>query len=277
MTHNKILVSVMVSLAMLAPLATAAEKEIQIEGSTTVGPIADAFVEAFKTIAPNTKISVKKTGSGDGARALVDGTCQIASMSRFMKPKEFKKAVDNGIAPVAHVVAMDGVCIIVNNANPVKQLTMQQLRDIYTGKITNWKQVGGADKPIVAYTRDSSSGTYETFHKLAMNKQKMGPKVQTVSSNPAAKANVEKNPSGIAYVGLGFTKDGKVKKLVIDGVEPTQKTIASGKYPISRPLYLFTNGYPKLGSVVHAFCTFYLTPEGQDIIEKKGFVPVTSY
>lgn len=255
--------------------APAAEKaKLQLEGSTTVGPIADAFKEYFQQ-AKGWKIEVNKTGSGDGAAALVDGRCDIANMSRFMKDKEFKKAVEKGILPVAHVVAMDGVCVVVHPSNPVKELSTEQIRNIYAGQIKNWKDVGGPDKAMVVISRDSASGTYETFHKLVMKKQEMARTVEYVNSNPQAQQRVQSTEAAIGYVGLAFQKG--VKTLTIDGVRPTQKTIVSGEYPVSRPLFMFTNGYPKLGSMIHAFVTFHLTEKGQDIIQAKGFVPVTDY
>jgi phosphate transport system substrate-binding protein len=249
---------------------------LQMEGSTTVGPIAEAFAEAFMSKDSSVSITVKKTGSGDGAAALVDGRCDIANMSRFMKDKEFVKAVENGVFPVAHVCAMDGVCVIVHPSNPVSALTTEQVRNIYMGKIKNWNQVGGPNAPIVPISRDTSSGTYETFHKLVMNKQEMAQNVEYVNSNPQAHSRVKSTRGAIGYVGLGFV-DRTVKALEIDGVEPSKKTIASGVYPVSRPLFMFTNGYPKLGSLVHAFVTFHLSEEGQELVEAKGFVPVTSY
>ncbi len=253
-----------------------ADDNLQIEGSTTVGPIGDAFAESFMRNYPSLRITVKKTGSGDGAAALVDNRCDIAMMSRFMKDKEFKKAVDNGVHPVAHAIAMDGVCVVVHPSNPVKALTNQQLRDIYMGKINNWSDVGGANEEIVVISRDTSSGTYETFHNLVMNKEKMASSVEYVNANPQAHARVKTTRGAIGYVGLGFV-DGYVKALEIDGVKPSRITISKGLYPISRPLYLFTNGYPKLGSKVFEFCTYHLSEEGQEIIEAKGFVPVTNY
>ena len=258
------------------PAAKEKKVKLQIEGSTTVGPIADAFAEVFGRKYKNVSITVKKTGSGDGAAALIDGRCDIATMSRFMKPKEFKKAVEKGIMPVAHAVAMDGVCVVVHPSNPVKALSCEQVRKIYKGEIKNWKQLGGANKKIVVISRDTSSGTYETFHKLLMKKQKMTKSVEYVNSNPQAHARVKTTTGAIAYVGLGFV-DKSVKALKLDGVTPTRKTIATGKYPISRPLFMFTNGYPKLGSTVHAFVTFHLTERGQEVIEAKGFVPLTNY
>jgi phosphate transport system substrate-binding protein len=249
---------------------------LQIEGSTTVGPIADEFAEAFKKLYPEITITVKKTGSGDGAAALIDGRCQIATMSRFMKPKEFEKAVDKGVMPVAHAIAMDGVCIIVHPSNPVKALSTGQVRDIYAGRITNWKEVGGADMPIVAISRDTSSGTYETFSHIVMGKDRIFEKVEYVNSNPQAHSRVSTTEGAVGYVGLGFV-DSKVKALKVDGVAPDRRTISSGTYPISRPLFLFTDGYPQLGSPTYLFCTFYLTEKGQEIIETKGFVPMTDY
>jgi phosphate transport system substrate-binding protein len=264
-----------VVVAALAMGAVARAETLQIDGSTTVGPIADAFAEYFKSIQPDLAITVKKTGSGDGAAALIDGRCDIATMSRFMKPEEFQKAVANNVLPVAHVVAMDGVCVVVHPSNPVKALTSAQVRDIYTGKITNWKEVGGSDTPIVVISRDSSSGTYETFETLIMKKQPMAAGVEYVNANPQAQSRVRTTAGAIGYVGLGFLEG--VKALSIDGIAPTRQTVGNGTYPVSRPLFLFTNGYPKLGSVVHKFVSFYLTEKGQELIEAKGFVPLTNY
>lgn len=275
---KKKIITTIITLCILAG-TTAAAKEaqiLQIEGSTTVGPIGAAFSEKFMEMYPHVAITVKKTGSGDGAAALVDNRCDIAMMSRFMKKAEFEKAVKNGIFPVAHAVANDGVCVIVHPSNPIKELTSAQVRDIYTGKITNWSQLGGPDLKIVPISRDTSSGTYETFHKLVMKKKKMAGHVEYVNANPQAHARVKSTQTAIGYVGLGFL-DQSVRALKIDGVVPSRQTIAKGTYPVSRPLFLFTNGYPELGSMLHAFCTFYLTETGQEIIESKGFVPLTNY
>jgi len=261
-------------------LVVAAPREgtLLLEGSTTVGPIGDAFAQAFKKMYPNVSITVNKTGSGNGAAALVDQRCDIAMMSRFMKEKEYSKAVngDKAFLPVAHAIAMDGVCVIVYPSNPLKALTREQVRDIYMGTTKNWKELGGPDMRIVPISRDTSSGTYETFEGLVMNKEKMAANVEYVNSNPQAHSRVKSTAGAIGYVGLGFV-DNSVKALEIDGVMPTRSSIAKGVYPVSRPLFLFTNGYPELGSLVYEFCTFYLTEEGQEIIEAKGFVPVTAY
>ncbi|MDO8303117.1 MAG: phosphate ABC transporter substrate-binding protein, partial [Sedimentisphaerales bacterium] len=181
-----ITLAITAALVMCSMSAPAAEKSgiLQIDGSTTVGPIADAFAEVFKKKYQDATFTVKKTGSGDGAAALIDGRCDIATMSRFMKAEEIKKAVDKGVFPTAHAIAMDGVCVIVHPSNPVTNLTKQQIHDIYTGKITNWKELGGVDMKIVAITRDSSSGTFEVFNEKVMNKDKMAGSVETVNANP---------------------------------------------------------------------------------------------
>jgi len=264
----------MIAVVLLTGAAAQAQT-LRIDGSTTVGPIADAFAEYFKSIDPKLEITVKKTGSGDGAAALIDSRCDIATMSRFMKDDEFTKAVGNKVLPVAWTVAMDGVCVVVHPSNPVAKLTGEQVRDIYTGKITNWSQVGGPSTPIVVISRDSSSGTYETFETLIMKKAPMAAGVEYVNANPQAQARVKTTQGAVAYVGLGFLEG--VKALTIDGVKPSRQTVANGTYPLSRPLFMFTNGFPKLGSPIHKFVTFYLSEKGQELIEAKGFVPLTNY
>lgn len=250
--------------------------KLHIEGSTTVGPIADGFAEVFKDMYPDVTITANKSGSGTGAAALIDSRCDIATMSRFMKEQEFKDAIAKGVFPVAHVVAMDGVCVIVHPSNPVGALSTEQVRDIYLGKVKNWKQLGGPDVPIVAISRDTSSGTYETFESFIMKGQKMDSSVEYVSTNPQAFARVKNTAGAVGYVGFGFVQTG-VKAVTLDGIKATKQTILSGKYPVSRPLFMFTNGYPVLGSMAHKFVTFHLTEKGQEVVEDKGFVAVTEY
>lgn len=274
---------VAVSIGM-GSIAHAEDAKLVLDGSTTVGPIAKAFAEYYMTKHEDVNVTVNESGSGNGAKSLINGVCDIANMSRFMKEREFKAAADKGIMPVAHVVAMDGLPVLVHPANPVKGLTVEQVRDIYNGKITNWKEVGGANLGIVVISRDTNSGTYETFHKLVMTHKVNGEKVKDkikngseyAGSNGGIRARVQTTPAAIGYAGLGFI-DKTVKALEIDGVYPTARTVTSGRYPISRPLFMFTNGYPKLGSHTHAFVTLHLTETGQEIIEDIGFVPVTQY
>lgn len=264
-------------LGLMSGGAWAADKDkVVVDGSTTVGPIAKAFAEYYMSMNKGVNIVVSESGSGNGAKSLINGTCDIADMSRFMKAEEFKAAVDKGVTPVAHVIAMDGIALIVNPANPVGELTTDQIKDIYTGKVTNWKEVGGPDVPIVKISRDTSSGTYETFEEMVMQKAKMAAGVEYVGSNGAIRAIVQKTQAAVGYVGLGFV-DKTVKAVKVNGIEASMATVVSGRYPIARPLYMFTNGYPKLGSTVHHLVTMYLTPKGQEIVSEIGFVPVTQY
>ena len=250
--------------------------KITVDGSTTVGPIAKAFAEYMMRKHPDLDITVSESGSGNGAKSLVNSVCDVADMSRFMKETEFKAAVDNGVAPVAHVVALDGLPILVHPANPAEGLTVEQVRDIYMGKITNWKQVGGPDLKIVKISRDTNSGTYETFEKLVMAKERIADGVEYVGSNGAVRQRIQNTPAAIGYAGLGFVDD-TVKALEINGVYPDRDTVSSGVYPIARPLFMFTNGYPKLGTPLYSFVTLHLSKEGQEIVEEIGFVPVTKY
>ncbi len=264
---------------MLAPFVANAQhdsNQIVIDGSTTVGPIAKAFAEYYMELNPGVNITVSESGSGNGAKSLINGTCDVADMSRFMKDKEFNAAVEKGIMPVPHVVAMDGIAMIVHPSNPIQEISTDQIRDIYLGKVINWNQLGGPNKEIVVVSRDTNSGTYETFEGLVMNKQKMAENVEYLGSNGAVRQKVQSTAAAIGYVGLGFV-DRSVKSLVVNGVEATKQTVASGRYPIARPLYMFTNGYPELGSHVHQFVTLHLTRKGQEIVEAIGFVPVTAY
>ena len=263
------------SLLLFASPSFAGDKLV-LDGSTTVGPIAKAFAEYYMEQNPGVNITVSESGSGNGAKSLINDTCDIANMSRFMKEKEFKAAAEKGIMPVAHVVAMDGLPVLVHPSNPVNNLSVDQVQNIYLGNITNWKQVGGPDTKIIMISRDTNSGTYETFHKLVMKKKKITKGCEYVGSNGAVRQRVQSTPAAIGYAGLGFVDD-TVKALSIENIKPTPLTVASGKYAISRPLFMFTNGYPKLGTTLHAFISLYLSPEGQEIIESIGFIPVTQY
>lgn len=267
----------LISAALLlnvSPLS--AGDKITIDGSTTVGPIAKAFAEYYMKQNPGVNITVSESGSGNGAKSLINSVCDIADMSRFMKDKEFKAAVEKGVFPVAHVVALDGIAMIVHPSNPVGKITVDKVRDVYTGKIKNWKDLGGPDRKIVMISRDTNSGTYETFNKLVMKKEKIAEGTEYVGSNGAVRSRVQSTPAAVGYVGLGFL-DKTVKGLTVNGIYPTLKTISTGTYPIARPLFMFTNGYPKMGSHIYRFVTLHLTKEGQKIVKRIGFVPVTSY
>ncbi len=274
--NMKAMRKVAVGMAMLAAaggIAMAGDaKKIVVDGSTTVGPIAKAFAEYYMGKHPDVNITVSESGSGNGAKSLINAACDVATMSRPMKNSETKAAQDAGILPIEHIVAMDGIAVVVHPSNPLANLTTDQIRDIYTGKIKNWKELGGPDRPIVVISRDTNSGTYETFETLVMNKEKMGEKVEYVGSNGAIRQRVMSTPAAIGYVGLAFTEG--VKAVTVNAVEVSPETVVSKKYPISRPLYMYTNGRPKQGSPLEDFINLSGTPEGKRIIEDTGFVPV---
>jgi phosphate transport system substrate-binding protein len=250
--------------------------KIIVDGSTTVGPIAKAFAEYYMSKNPGVNITVSESGSGNGAKALINGLCDVADMSRFMKDEEFKAAVAKGVYPIATVVAIDGLAVVVHPSSPIQGLTTNQIRDIYTGKVTNWKALGGPNIPIVLISRDTNSGTYESFESLVLNKEKISDRAEYVGSSGAIRSRVQSTPAAIGYVGLGFV-DKTVKVIKVNNVYPDNATVTSGLYPVARPLFMFTDGYPKMGSHLYSFLNLYLTQKGQEIIQEIGFVPVTKY
>lgn len=272
MKAMKIVTVGMATLAMVGGIAVAGDaKKIVVDGSTTVGPIAKAFAEYYMGKHPTVNITVSESGSGNGAKSLINAACDVATMSRPMKTSEQKAAQDAGVLPIEHIVAMDGIAVVVHPSNPLANLTVEQIRDIYTGKIKNWKELGGPDRSIVVISRDTNSGTYESFETLVMNKEKMGEKVEYVGSNGAIRQRVMSTPSAIGYVGLAFTEG--VKALTVNGVEVSAETVTSKKYPVARPLYMYTNGRPKQGTPLYEFINLSDTAEGKRIIEDTGFVP----
>ena len=251
--------------------AAAWAEDVVIKGSTTVLPIAQATVEAYMKTRPGVHISLSGGGSGEGIKALIDKTAAIAMSSREIKAKESDLAKSRGVKPVAHVVAYDAIVPVVNPKNPVSSLTVDQLSQIYQGKITNWKEVGGQDLAIVVISRDSSSGTFETWGHLVLHGAKVTPRAQLQASNGAIVQAVSKNRYAIGYIGMGYINK-SVKPLMVNGIQATAETALSGKYPISRPLYMYTDGEPK--GETASYLKFVLDPRGQKIVAKEGFVPV---
>lgn len=262
----------LVAFAALCLGGSAFAAEIEIKGSTTVFPIMQKVVEAYMAEHPDVKISLSGGGSGNGVKALIDGTTDIAMASRDMKGKEHDLANSKGVTPVRFEVAKDAVAAIVNPKNPVDALTIEQLREIYAGKITNWEDVGGIDGRIAVISRDSSSGTFETWQGLVMGKKtKVTPMALMQASSGAVLQSVSKNKYAISYDGLGYVND-SVKALKVNGVMPTAETALSGEYPISRSLYIFTNGQPK--GEVKGLVDFILSDKGQAFVAEVGFVPL---
>jgi phosphate transport system substrate-binding protein len=269
---TKVLATGMVAAGLVTAAMAKDANQITIDGSTTVGPIAKAFAEYYMKAHPDVKISVSESGSGNGAKGIVNGTVDIGTMSRPMKDSEKKSAKDAGQVPIQHVVALDGLAIIVNKANPVKGLTVEQLKKIYAGEIVNWKELGGPDKPIVVISRDTNSGTYESFEALVMKGAKIVGSAEYVGSNGAIRQRVMSTETAIGYVGIAFTEE--VKVLEVDGVAASADTVQSKKYPIARELYMYTNGRPKAGSHVANFIALSKSADGMKLIEDVGFVPV---
>jgi phosphate transport system substrate-binding protein len=245
---------------------------IAIKGSTTVLPIAQKAAEAYMKQNQDVKISISGGGSGNGIKALIDGSTDIADSSRFIKPQEVKLAVDKGRYPVPFAVAYDCIVPVVHPSNSVKNITMAQLKDIYMGKIKNWKEIGGPDMPVVVISRDTSSGTYEVWHEKVMKKERVFPGALLQASNGAVVQAVSKNKNAIGYIGLGYVTD-SVKALSVNNIKGSAETTLNGTYPVSRPLYMFTPGWPK-GDVLK-FINFVMNPEkGQKYVSDVGYVPL---
>jgi len=245
---------------------------IVIKGSTTVLPIAQKTAEVYMKQNPGVKISISGGGSGNGMKALIDVSTDIADSSRFIKGKEVSLAVKKGIYPVPFAVAYDCIVPVVHPTNSIVNITMAQLKDIYMGKVKNWKEIGGPDQPVVVISRDTSSGTYEVWHKKVMKKERVYPGALLQASNGAVSQAVAKNKNAIGYIGLGYlNKD--VKGLMVDRITGSAETTLNGTYPISRPLFMFTPGWPK-GDVLN-FINFVINPEkGQKYVAEAGYVPL---
>ena len=263
-----------VALLVAAGAAAHAEEKLVLDGSTTVGPIAKAFAETYMRQNPGANITVSESGSGNGAKALLNGTCDIANLSRHLKDTEQKAMEEKGVKPVAHVVAFDALPVIVHPSNRVKGLTVDQVRDIYTGKVANWKEVGGGDQTIVVISRDTNSGTFETFKEMVLGKDaKIVESAEYAGSNGGVRQRVQMTKGAIGYAGLGFV-DRSVKALEINGVAPSAESVIAKQYPISRELFMFTNGEPASGSLADKFIGLSVSEKGREIIEEIGYVPV---
>jgi phosphate transport system substrate-binding protein len=258
----------------ISVMAAHAQDKLVMDGSTTVGPIAKAFAETYMRQNPGVNITVSESGSGNGAKALLNGTCDIANLSRHLKESEKKAMSEKGVRPVAHVVAFDALPVIVHPSNRVKGLTLGQIRDIYTGKITNWKEVGGGDQRIVVISRDTNSGTFETFKELVLgNDSKIVASAEYTGSNGGVRQRVQMTKGAIGYAGLGFV-DRSVKALEVNGVVPSAESVIAKQYPISRELFMFTNGEPAVDSLAAKLLGMSRSEKGREIIEEIGYVPV---
>ncbi|HDR90883.1 MAG TPA: phosphate ABC transporter substrate-binding protein [candidate division Zixibacteria bacterium] len=251
--------------------ALAAEDQLVITGSTTVLPVAQACAEEYMDANPKADITVRGGGSGVGIAALIDEQCDIAMSSRDIKEKEIETARDKGVEPVEHVVALDALAIVVNPKNKVSKLTLEQVKAIYTGEITNWKELGGKDQDIVIVSRDVSSGTFEVFKEIVLKGGAVHESALKLASNQAVVTTVGNTPDAIGYVGLGYLNS-KIKAVSVDGVDASVKTAQSGEYALVRKLNMYSKGAPT-GSA-KAYLDFVLSSTGQEIVSELGFVPV---
>lgn len=246
--------------------------KITIKGSTTVLPIAQKLAEAYMKEFPDTRISISGGGSGNGIKAIIDGTTDIADSSRFIKDKEVKLAVEKGRYPVPFSIAYDCIVPVVHPSNSVSDLSLAQLKAIYKGEIKNWNQVGGPDRKIVVISRDTSSGTYEVWEKKVMKKERVFPGALLQASNGTVLQAVANNKNAMGYIGLGYMNS-SVKALTVGGVVGSEKTTLDATFPVSRPLYMFTNKWPT--GDVSKFIKYALHPEkGQQLVRNAGFIPL---
>lgn len=263
------------------PQAQQLSGSVTVKGSDTMVNLASAWAEAFSNENPKVSISVTGGGSGTGIAALINKQTDIADSSRPMSDKEKQDAQGNGVNVVETTVALDGLSVVVNPSNPVTELSIPQLSDIYSGKVTNWRDVGGNDASIVVLARDTNSGTHVFFKEHVVQYQEKleyGPDVQFMAATQAGFDEVAQNENAIMYGGLGYVTD-EVKALgikkddsspaVLAGIE----TVKSGEYPVARPLFVYTNGEPT--GLLKAYIDWILGDEGQAVVEELEFVPIS--
>jgi phosphate transport system substrate-binding protein len=271
---------------LAAESITGEQKAIQNKGSDTLVNIALAWAETYRDVAPDVAIAVTGGGSGTGIAALINGTVDIANASRAMKDSEIEEARANDIEPVEHIVAIDALAIIVHPENPVSQLTIQQLSDMYTGRITNWQQVGGRDAPIVLLSRETNSGTHVYFLEEVVrqgdgdNTDIFAMQTLLMPSSVGITSELRRNPNAIGYDGLGYVDPAHEKILGIAAdpddpfVMPSVETAAAGEYPLARNLYMYTAGVPE--GALADYLEWIMSPAGQQIVANLGFVPLSS-
>ncbi|WP_457553694.1 PstS family phosphate ABC transporter substrate-binding protein [Desulfobacula sp.] len=245
--------------------------KLVIKGSTTVLPIAQKAAEAYMAEHPDVKISLSGGGSGNGIKAIIDGTADIGNASRFIKQKEVNMAVTKGVYPVPFRIALDAIVPVVNPKNSVANLTVEQLKNIYLGKLTNWKDVDSTPGKIVVISRDSSSGTFGVWKEIVMEKERVIPSALTVPSNGGVVQAVAGTPGAIGYVGLGYLNK-EIKAVTVDGIKGNEENTLNGSYPISRGLFMFTKGWPK-GETM-GFISFILSKKGQELVKEAGSIPL---
>ncbi len=261
---------------IIAALACASlqGQTLVIKGSDTLGAkLVPQLKEFYRAGHPGISFEIAAEGSSTGVSAIITSTADIGMSSRPISSSEFAQARLNGVEIQEITVAYDGIAIIVNEANPVKNLTVEQVRQIFTGRIRNWAAVGGKPGEISIYTRNTASGTYKDFQKLAMAQDDYARHSQKLAGNEQIASEVAGNPNGIGYVGLAYAKTPGVTVVAIDGFLPTKEAIAEDNYPYARPTFYLVNAN-RPNPLVQDFVDFTLSPEGQRIVEAVHFIPV---
>ncbi len=251
---------------------------LTVKGSDTMVHLVTAWAEAYMEAHPDTQISVTGGGSGTGVAAMINGTTGLCMASREVKSKEKELATAQGISFHELTMARDGIAVVVHPENPVRELTTDQLRQMYNGTLNNWSQVGGPDQAIQALSRESNSGTYVFFNEHVLKKDDYGAAVRLMPSNAAIVQSVSQDKWSIGYVGLAYAEGAAVEVVGVKpdasspAVRPSLDTVSSGSYAIARPLYLYSNGEPS--GLVKAFVEFALSADGQKIVEEVGYIPL---
>ena len=267
---KKLLVTVLVG---ISALTIGRADTIVIKGSDTLGAkLVPQLAEQFKAQHPGTTFDIAAEGSATGFAALIDKTAAIGMASRPAKPEEIANGKAKGVDLKETIVAYDGIAVIVNTANSIKGLTKKQVEQIFTGEITDWSALGANGGKISVYTRNTSSGTYAEFKELAMKKRDYARDSQKLAGNEQIAQEVGKNPNGVGYIGLAYTKASGIRIVPIDGASPSRESVLAKNYPYARPTFFYTSG--ESTGVVKEFTDFTVGPEGQKIVEQVGFVPI---
>lgn len=268
------------ALAGVSSVSADSATKLVIKGSDTLGAkMVPQLSEAFKVLNPEVTFEIAAEGSTTGITAIIDGTAAIGMSSRPARTTEVSQAKVKGVDLHAITVSYDAMAVVVNESNPMTEITVRQVEQIFTGDVADWSAVGGAAGAISVYTRNTSSGTYQDWKQLAMNRRDYAPSSQKLAGNEQIAAEVASNPNGIGYVGLAYTTADGLKVLPIrtkDGAQtmPGIASVNAGTYPYARPNFFYTNGVPS--GLAAKFIDFVLSPEGQDIVIKSGFVPVAA-
>lgn len=260
----------------LGAALVAGAQQVAVKGSDTMLIVNQRWAEAFSKVNPSASIAVTGGGSSIGINAFINGVADVCASSRPMRKSEVDRAKSRGAITNEIPVALDGLAIAVHSSNPIKSLTMDEVRRIYIGQITNWNQLGGPNMPIVVYSRDSNSGTYGFFQLNVLKNQNWGKGVRFLPSTAEEVREVGRTPGGIGYGGIAYFKGAANVKLLpiapsagAAPVEPTEANVRAKKYPIWRYLYYYTNGRPK--GATKQFIDFVLSPQGQRIAEEVGY------